>query len=155
MGGNGYTEEFPVARLYRDAQVNSTWEGSGNVMALDVLRALAKDPGLVAGVRARVAALIEGAPDDVASAIASFAGSVDAPTGEIDARRFAGRLALALQASLLAHRAATTGDDADATVARAFVITRLEASPERVFGDGDDRLAAAAEPLLARAPLPD
>ena len=154
MGGNGYTEEFPVARLYRDAQVNSTWEGSGNVMALDVLRALAKDPELVAGVRSRIATLLEGAPDDVASAVAEFASSIDVPRGETDARRFTGRTALALQAALLAHRAGVTGDEADAVIARAFVATRLEASPERVFGDGDDRLAAAAEPLLARAPVP-
>ncbi len=154
MGGNGFTEEFPVARLYRDVQVNSTWEGSGNVMALDVLRALAKDPELVAGLRSRIATLLEGAPDDVAAAVAEFASSIDVPAGEADARRFTGRTALALQAALLAHRAAATGEDADAVIARAFVATRLEASPERVFGDGDDRLAAAAEPLLARAPLP-
>ncbi|MCW2923222.1 MAG: isovaleryl-CoA dehydrogenase [Thermoleophilia bacterium] len=154
LGGNGYTEEFPVARLYRDAQVNSTWEGSGNVMALDVLRAMAKDPTLVAGARARVAELVDGAPDDVASAVASFAAAIDVPTGEADARRFAGRLALALQAALLAHRAAATGEEADAIVARAFVATRLEGSSERVFGDADHRLLDAAEPLLARAPIP-
>ena len=154
LGGNGYTEEFVVARLYRDAQVNSTWEGSGNVMALDVLRALAKDPDLVSRVRARVGSLLDGAPDEVASAIAAFASSIDAPSGEAGARRFTGRLALALQAALLAHRAAATGDGADELVARAFVATRLEASPERVFGDADERLTAAAEPLLARAPLP-
>ncbi len=154
MGGNGYTEEFPVARLYRDAQVNSTWEGSGNVMALDVLRAIAKDPELVVGVRARIVALLEGAPDDLASAVAEFASSIDVPRGEFDARRFTGRTALALQAALLAHRAGVTGDEADATIAHAFNATRLEQSPERVFGDGDDRLAAAAEPLLIRAPVP-
>ena len=43
LGGNGYTEEYVLARLYRDAQVNSTWEGSGNVIVLDVFRALAAD----------------------------------------------------------------------------------------------------------------
>jgi putative acyl-CoA dehydrogenase len=154
LGGNGYTEEFVLARLYRDVQVNSTWEGSGNVMALDVLRALVKDPGLVAGARARIAQLVDGAPDDIASAIAAFAAAIDVPTGEADGRRFAGRLALALQASLLAHRAAVTADDADAVIARAFIATRLDGSPERVFGDGDARLADAAEPLLARAPVP-
>ena len=73
LGGSGYTEEFVLARLYRDAQVNSTWEGSGNVMALDVLRAITRDPELVSLARARVAALVEGAPGDVASAVADFA----------------------------------------------------------------------------------
>ena len=154
MGGNGYTEEFPLARLYRDVQVNSTWEGSGNVMALDVLRALGRDPQLVAGARSRIVDLLDGAPHDVAGSIAAFAAGIEAPSGQQDARRFTGRLALALQAALLAHRAGATGDSADELVARAFVATRLEASPERVFGDGDQRLADAAEALLDRAPLP-
>ena len=168
LGGNGYTEEFPVARLYRDAQVNSTWEGSGNVMALDLLRALGREPQLLQGTLARLGQLLDGAPDDIAAAIATFAASIEAPTRPADARRFAGRLAVALQAALLAHRAGATGArarstgdtadaaaaEADATIARAFVATRLEPSPERVFGDGDSRLADAAAPLLARAPIP-
>jgi putative acyl-CoA dehydrogenase len=44
MGGNGYVEELPLARLYREAPLNAIWEGSGNVMALDVLRAIGRDP---------------------------------------------------------------------------------------------------------------
>ena len=47
-----------------------------------------------------------------------------------------------------------TGADDDAVIARAFIATRLEPSPERVFGDSDERLAAAADSLLARAPVP-
>ena len=43
-GGNGYVEEGPMARLYREAPVNSIWEGSGNVICLDVLRAIKKEP---------------------------------------------------------------------------------------------------------------
>ena len=43
LGGNGYVEETPLARLYREAPVNAIWEGSGNVMCLDVLRALARE----------------------------------------------------------------------------------------------------------------
>ncbi len=42
LGGNGYVEDFPMARLYREAPLNAIWEGSGNVMALDVLRVLAQ-----------------------------------------------------------------------------------------------------------------
>src|SRR5215212_8689813 len=44
IGGNGYVEESPMPAIYRDIQINSTWEGSGNVIALDVLRAMAKEP---------------------------------------------------------------------------------------------------------------
>jgi putative acyl-CoA dehydrogenase len=154
LGGNGYTEEFVLARLYRDAQVNSTWEGSGNVMALDVLRAIAKEPCLIPSVVARIHQLVEDAPDELSSAVFACVGAIEPPIGEADARRFAGRLAVVLQAALLVHRASTTGDEADVVIARAFLATRLEATTERVFGDGDARLAAAAEPLLARAPVP-
>src|SRR5690606_33463656 len=44
LGGNGYTEEFPLARRYREQPVMAIWEGSGNVIALDVLRALNREP---------------------------------------------------------------------------------------------------------------
>lgn len=152
LGGNGYTEEFPLARLYRDAQVNSTWEGSGNVIALDVLRALQRDPDLLPALIARIEALALGAPADVVSALGDFVTATEAPTGPGDARRFAGRLALALQAALLAHRAAVAAVEEDAVIARAFIATRLEASSERVFGDGDSRLDRAVGPLLARYP---
>src|SRR5205807_4252494 len=43
LGGNGYVEELPLSRLYREAPVNAIWEGSGNVMCLDVLRALSRE----------------------------------------------------------------------------------------------------------------
>ena len=43
LGGNGYVEELPLARYYREAPVNAIWEGSGNVMALDLLRVLTRD----------------------------------------------------------------------------------------------------------------
>src|SRR3954466_8747670 len=50
LGGNGYieTQESPVAQFYRDIQINTVWEGSGNVIALDVLRAMGRSPGAVA-----------------------------------------------------------------------------------------------------------
>jgi len=43
-GGNGYVEDLPLARLYREAPLNSIWEGSGNVICLDVLRVVRRDP---------------------------------------------------------------------------------------------------------------
>ena len=55
LGGNGYVEESVMPRLYRDAPLNSIWEGSGNVTALDLLRALARSPGGVEALRAELA----------------------------------------------------------------------------------------------------
>jgi putative acyl-CoA dehydrogenase len=56
LGGNGYVEEGPMARAYREAPVNAIWEGSGNVMALDVLRVLGRAPGLFEEVLAGIEA---------------------------------------------------------------------------------------------------
>ena len=56
LGGNGYVEEGPLARIYRQMPLNSIWEGSGNVMCLDVLRALARDAALPRGARRRACA---------------------------------------------------------------------------------------------------
>ncbi|WP_256825600.1 acyl-CoA dehydrogenase family protein, partial [Pseudomonas juntendi] len=54
-GGNGYVEEGPMPRLYRETPVNSIWEGSGNVMALDVLRALQREPEALPALEAEFA----------------------------------------------------------------------------------------------------
>jgi len=54
LGGNGYVEETPLARYYREAPVNAIWEGSGNVMALDVLRVLSRAPALFGDVLAGI-----------------------------------------------------------------------------------------------------
>src|SRR5690606_24345315 len=50
LGGNGYVEEAPLARFYRELPVNSIWEGSGNIMCLDVLRALGRSPAAAEAV---------------------------------------------------------------------------------------------------------
>ena len=55
LGGNGYVEESPLPRLYRDAPLNSLWEGAGNVECLDVLRAMQKDPGTVETLQQEIA----------------------------------------------------------------------------------------------------
>jgi len=54
LGGNGYVEDFPLARFYREAPVNAIWEGSGNVMALDVVRVLTRNPSLLDEVLAMI-----------------------------------------------------------------------------------------------------
>src|SRR5438309_390875 len=62
LGGNGYVEEAPLARLYREAPVNAIWEGSGNVMCLDVLRALAREPDAATAVLQGLAVETKGLP---------------------------------------------------------------------------------------------
>jgi putative acyl-CoA dehydrogenase len=55
LGGNGYVEEAMLARLYREAPVNAIWEGSGNVICLDVLRAIVREPDTLPALRAEIA----------------------------------------------------------------------------------------------------
>ena len=126
MGGNGYVEDGPLARLYREFPVNSIWEGSGNVMCLDVLRALGKAPEA-----ARAALEAELAP--VAQADARFARYVEqlgadiAATGEAGARRLAERLVVAVQGALLLRHAPPF-------VAEAFVASRIAQDVGGAFG---------------------
>ena len=96
LGGNGYVEESPMPRLLRDAPLNGIWEGSGNVIALDVLRALAREP--------------DGLPPSSPSASSPAAGTrrstrtwtrCRARSTPWSARRAVEELALAFQASLL------------------------------------------------------
>jgi putative acyl-CoA dehydrogenase len=101
LGGNGYVEESPLPRLYRDAPLNSLWEGAGNLQCLDVLRAMQKDPSTVEALRLE----IESAKG-VNSIFDRFVGSLN-PASEIGvdaefgARWFVEKMALALQAATL------------------------------------------------------
>jgi putative acyl-CoA dehydrogenase len=107
LGGNGYVEEHGegvMARIYREMPLNSIWEGAGNIMALDLLRALRKG-GPIAG-----ALMAELAPSRGANAAFDrFADSlpqrVDDASAETDARRLAQDVALAVQAALLRQHA--------------------------------------------------
>ncbi len=129
LGGNGYVEESPMPLLYRDAPLNGIWEGSGNVIALDVLRALGREPeGLPAflaecelgrGADRRLDAHLDALP----AALASLAGD-DAQWG---ARHVVEDLALALQGSLLVRHAPPA-------VADAFCAGRLGPARGRVYG---------------------
>ena len=118
-GGNGYVEEGPMARFYREAPVNSIWEGSGNVMCLDVLRAMEREPdaaqALLAAWRAEAQAhpALNAALDRLTQALTS------APeTREASARRIAQQIVLIAQAVLLVQHAPSF-------VADAFIATRL------------------------------
>jgi putative acyl-CoA dehydrogenase len=104
LGGNGYVEESGLPRLYREAPLNSIWEGSGNVTALDALRAIARSPETVEAVLAEIElALGESAAFDAAvKALRSEVVTAD----ERGARRLAELMAVCLQGSLLLRHAA-------------------------------------------------
>ncbi len=119
LGGNGYVEDSILPRLYREAPVNSIWEGSGNIMCLDVLRALKREPGTANALAAEFERL-GGGDARIARVCAELMREVAADEfSERDARRFVERLVLLLQAALLAR-------DAPASVAEAFCASRLE-----------------------------
>ena len=116
LGGNGYVEEAPMAQFYRDIQIGTVWEGSGNVIALDVLRALDREPegapaflaqcDLAAGADPRFDAHMTGVREGL------LALSGDAQVAEWSARRIVEDMALALQASLLLRHAPPAVSDA-------------------------------------------
>jgi putative acyl-CoA dehydrogenase len=120
LGGNGFVEEFPLARLYREAPLNSIWEGSGNVIALDALRTMAKEPEMLE----RVLEEVRLASDP---RIQKYAAGIETDVSEAGARRVVERLALALQASLMARYSPPT-------VADAFCMSRLQGDWGRAFG---------------------
>jgi putative acyl-CoA dehydrogenase len=127
LGGNGYVEDSGLPRLYREAPLNSIWEGSGNVQALDVLRAIVKEP---ASVEAFFAELdrARGADPRLDDAVLGLkAGLADLDDVESRARRLVERMALALQGSLLVRHA-------PAAVADAFCASRLAGDWGHAFG---------------------
>jgi putative acyl-CoA dehydrogenase len=104
-GGNGFIEDHMMARLYREAPLNGIWEGSGNVMALDVLRSMAREPAAVPALLAELRAA-RGADARLDAAIGTMAGDLaDLARHEGQARRLVERLALLLSASLLVRHA--------------------------------------------------
>ncbi len=121
LGGNGYVEDSGLPLLYREAPLNSIWEGSGNVNALDVLRALSREPAAVEAFRAEVA-LARGA-DRRLDAAADRVGKALVEADEASARRLVESLALVLQGALLVRHA-------PAAVADAFCASRLAADGE-------------------------
>jgi putative acyl-CoA dehydrogenase len=147
LGGNGYVEENGLARLYREAPLNSIWEGSGNVNALDVLRAISREPLSVEAFRKEVQ-LAHGHSAVLDTAIAQVDDVVAAagqPGAQAGARRLVEHLALTLQACLLVQLAPTT-------VADAFVASRLGGDHGVTFGTLDAGLSAAtARSLVDRA----
>jgi putative acyl-CoA dehydrogenase len=125
LGGNGYVEESGMPRLYREAPLGSIWEGSGNVAALDALRAIARQPEAAEAFFAELD-LARGADSRLDDAIDRLRKDAAEPS-EQAGRRLAESLAVALQASLLIRHG-------DAAVADAFAATRLAAGGGRAYG---------------------
>ncbi|OEZ64169.1 isovaleryl-CoA dehydrogenase [Duganella sp. HH105] len=142
IGGSGYVEDGPLARLYRELPVNSIWEGSGNVMCLDLLRAFGKTPAACAALAAELALAGE-ADADYVRYTQALLGDLEQPqSDEFGARVLAERVVLAVQAGLLLRHA-------PAYVSSAFVASRLAREPGGAFG----RLPAGVDcaAILARA----
>ncbi|MDX6670978.1 MAG: putative acyl-CoA dehydrogenase [Solirubrobacteraceae bacterium] len=114
LGGNGYVEEAPMAQFYRDIEINTVWEGSGNVVALDVLRALSRDPDGPPAFLAECELAAGADPRFDAHLAATRAGLAALGEGEPQwaARRVVEDLAVAFQASLLLRHAPPAVADA-------------------------------------------
>jgi putative acyl-CoA dehydrogenase len=145
LGGNGYVEDSILPRLYRQAPLNSIWEGSGNIQCLDVLRALAREPAARAALLAELDAG-RGLHARLDGEIGRLHAELDGGSAlEARARWLVERMAIALQASLLLR-------GGNAEVAAAFCESRLGEARGLCFGT----LPAGAplELLVARA-FPD
>jgi putative acyl-CoA dehydrogenase len=142
LGGNGYVEEGLMARAYREAPLNAIWEGSGNVMCLDMLRVLQRDPaaveaafaGLLPAVEAdrRLRAAWDGIKERLPRAAAL----------ETDARHLAEQLALLAAGALLRRHAPTYISDA-------YIASRFGAGWRQTYGSALS--GADHEAILARA----
>jgi putative acyl-CoA dehydrogenase len=147
LGGNGYVEESILARLYREAPVNSVWEGSGNVICLDVLRAIAREPDALAVLLAEIGlarggdARLDRALDRLQQALAVT------DEAEHRARHLVEQLALVTSAALLLRHA-------PAAVADAWCAARLGEEAGRQFGTLPTGLDLSAICERARPRLP-
>jgi putative acyl-CoA dehydrogenase len=151
-GGNGYVEEGPMPRLYREAPVNAIWEGASNVMGLDLLRAVSREPE---AAKALFGWLLEGAAGEsrrlrlAARRLARDLGSASDQATEqrtggnqvAGARDLAARLVLLAQALLLCQAAPPA-------VAAAFIASRIPNGPPALFGA---RAVAGPAAILERA----
>ncbi len=142
LGGGGYIEDGPMPRLFRESPVNAIWEGSGNVIALDVLRTLRREPAALDAYAAELA-LAAGACRPLDQAADRLLGELAGPLADHDGRRIAQQMALLWQAALLVRHAPSA-------VADAFVATRIAGGPPAVFGSLPAGLDLAA--ILGRQP---
>jgi putative acyl-CoA dehydrogenase len=141
LGGNGYVEESVMPRLYREAPLNSIWEGSGNINALDVLRIIRKQPQALAAWRDEIAPAL-GEPRVAAHAQRLEKDLRDPGIGEAQARAIGERMAELWQAALLLAYAPTE-------VADAFVTSRIGGEHGHTLGTLTG--GAALRTIVARA----
>ncbi len=145
LGGNGYTESFPLARRYREQPVMAIWEGSGNVIALDVLRALTRDPDSAAAFADELSTTTGAsrhldAHVDRTLTLLGRLSTADADEAAAQARRLSESLALAFQASLMLRHAPSNA-------AEAFIAARLSEDRGAQYGvlpTGTDAAALVA-----------
>jgi putative acyl-CoA dehydrogenase len=127
LGGNGYVEDSGLPLRYREAPLNSVWEGSGNVNALDVLRALGREPEVLSAWITEVGqarggdSRLDRAIDEALALLG------ESSAAEVGARRLAGRMATCLQAALLVRFAPQEISDA-------FCASRLGTSYDGTYG---------------------
>ena len=148
LGGNGYVEENGLARLYREAPLNSIWEGSGNVNALDVLRAVGREP-LAVEALAKELTLARGldrrldqAIDECLSALTAAA--AEPSSAQLGARRLVERVAVTTQAALVVRFSPTV-------IADAFLASRLGGGHGHTFGTIDGLTSAQSRFIVDRA----
>jgi len=142
LGGNGYVEEAPLARLYRQMPLNSIWEGAGNVMCLDVLRAVHRDERCADAIDEELA-LARGGNATLDNFAQATLLALRTTADEDAARAVAQRLALAIQAALLVRFAPSF-------VADAFCASRLAPGAFRGGAFGSAAIARA-DAIVARA----
>jgi putative acyl-CoA dehydrogenase len=141
LGGNGYVEDGILARHYRESPVNAIWEGSGNVMCLDVLRALSREPDAAMAVLQRLAEQVSGLPGD-GEAIAFLGSTFRRPDSERVARLAVERLALLAAAAAL--------NSVSPAHAELFAAARLGGNHPGMYG-AVDLAEQATKGLLERA----
>ena len=141
-GGPGYVEESIMPRMYREAPVNSIWEGSANIMCLDVLRALAREPRALPSVFS-VLEQVAGSDQRLDNAVTQLRDALTDPKdAEFRARALTSRMAIALQAALLIQHA-------PAAVSEAYIASRL--GGEWFGGYGNLPAGLDIDAILARA----
>ncbi|ELZ06998.1 acyl-CoA dehydrogenase family protein [Natrialba aegyptia] len=168
-GGNGYVNDFVTNRLLRDAQVLPIWEGTENVLSLDVLRALSREEAhepLQAAIEARLetvshpaladtAATVEDEYHDLLTALATLAGADD-EYAQLSAKRLAHYVFDVFTAALLLESAQRELDDGNgrlALVARRFVATELADREARGITSGDRFALEAFDPIVRYEPI--
>jgi len=144
-GGNGFVEDHCIARLYREAPLNGLWEGSGNVICLDVLRALTRAPDSADALHAEIAAA-KGLHPALDQSLRQLEATLANPQNfEPNARRIVESMALALQASLLLRHAPSD-------IADAFCASRLAGDRGIALGTLPSHLNFSA--IITRARVP-